>query len=66
MNTIQDARAFVARLSEQEMGLIKTAIVEREVTEDKMRESLRDEDEAEAHGGRNAEAHASATKEPIA
>ena len=54
MNTIQDARAFVARLSEQEMGLIKTAIVEREVTEDKMRESLRDEDEAEAHGGRNA------------
>lgn len=49
MNSMDDARRFVARLTDEERNRLKQAIVEYEVQSEKIRESLRDESEAADH-----------------
>ena len=49
MNSLDDARRFVARMTDEERNRLKQAIVEYEVQAEKIRESLRDESEAADH-----------------
>ena len=49
MNSMDDARRFVARLTNEERDRLKAALVEYDVQAEKIRESLRDESEAADH-----------------